>query len=146
MNKKNVSQTMMECAATAVEIAKSEFETVLDFSEDSIQKIEQILDSFTKSLTSHTKTRFLQRDFLRNQFVFGAFIVGGYVGEVIRRNFGGEWIIESSPEGNDSVALKINGLKIFPVLKASNRLANGTKEDFWSYVQGFKLEIMESGN
>ena len=54
--------------------------------------------------------------------------LGGYLGEVIRRRWGGIWTT-GTPETGDTPALRVNqAITLFPVDKAYKRLTNGEEE------------------
>jgi hypothetical protein len=63
------------------------------------------------------------------------FALGAYVGEVIRRNVGGEWQTDDSdPQGEINVALKLaDGSLIWPVQRVMKRLKNGPEDGLAAY-------------
>lgn len=67
------------------------------------------------------------------------FAIGGYVGEVIRRNVGGEWEGKdetSEDEVNIAIHLK-NDTTIWPVQRVMKRLKNGSEDGI--YVYGYAI-------
>jgi hypothetical protein len=63
------------------------------------------------------------------------FAVGAYVGEVIRRAYGGTWIIDDrDPEGEINVSVKLaNGTTILPVQRVMKRLKNPDEDGLYIY-------------
>lgn len=61
---------------------------------------------------------------------------GGYIGEVLRRNIGGEWSIE-----NNTIILSIKDTKLFPPAKAYRRRKNGSEDNVFNYYQTMKQDL-----
>jgi hypothetical protein len=68
---------------------------------------------------------------------------GAYVGEVFRRNVGGEWAAWKDRYG-EAVALKCSGVTIFPHDKVRKRLTAGTEHSLTAYYRVFR-DQMTSG-
>ncbi len=63
------------------------------------------------------------------------FAIGAYVGEVIRRQNGGEWQGDDKDPGaeiNIAVRLK-TGVILWPVQRVMKRLKNGAEDGIWAY-------------
>lgn len=108
---------ILAASALAVKAAKKELNRNLDYSVNSLKDLE--------SLLQHVKSHFSdmkKEGKLTEQIVQRASIsIGGYLGEVIRRRYGGTWIAK-----NDIMkTLVIDGQEISPILYVFNRL---TKE------------------
>jgi hypothetical protein len=73
------------------------------------------------------------------------FSLGAYVGEVVRRNLGGEWQTDDAdPQGEINVALKLpDGSLIWPVQRVMKRLKNGPEESIAVYGSALGLQIGE---
>lgn len=69
-------------------------------------------------------------------------IWGSYLGEVVRRRFGGEWSIETYP-GKDfaTMTLNVGGSKIFPTMKIHRRLTRGSDDSVWSFYKMVKARL-----
>ena len=81
---------MQEIAQDAVRFARQYMDADLDFSPESLEVVEAQLDSIARSLPKGFVRRLLRgpsgfADVLRPTFLWGS-----YVGEVIRRHWGGE--------------------------------------------------------
>ena len=73
---------------------------------------------------------------------------GGYLGEVVRRRFGGEWTIEKYPAGDFLiVTLNVNGARLFPAMKVYKRLTEGADENLLVFYKNVRarLEALPSG-
>lgn len=71
-----------------------------------------------------------------------AMLFGSYLGEVMRRTCGGEWVAVDDPSG-ESVALLVGGMHLFPHQKALHRLqelddGEGDQNNVWDYFQTTK--------
>jgi hypothetical protein len=63
------------------------------------------------------------------------FALGSYIGEVVRRQVGGEWLSdESGPDGEINVTLELpGGTLCWPIERAMKRFYNGSEDGiaFW---------------
>ena len=136
MSEFNIQEMMESAAGQAVAFAKEAIEMNLDFSEASVNYIEQILDSFHRGIIKQSN---VTEEELENTAV----VWGAYLGEVLRRNFNGEWVAE----GDGLYALNIsdekNNFKIFPINKVYKRLKNGLEDNVAFYFETFKQQLME---
>lgn len=127
----SVQESMAKFAKQAVAFAKQGFKINLDFSDNSIKDLERILEIFHSSFTpGHEPTE----DELQN----AAIIWGAYLGETLRRNYGGEWAVE-----NEISVLNIVNFKIFPPSKVYKRLTNGPEDNVAFYFDTFKMELLK---
>src|SRR5689334_20069910 len=110
---------MQQYAARAVQVAR-ERKLQLDYSEQSLEKVEALLTEFSSSDSEDPDE--LSR------------LWGGYFGEVVRRRFGGEWAIEKYPAGDFLIiTLNVNGARLYPAMKVHRRLTNGDGENLWNF-------------
>ena len=107
----------------------------LDFSEQSLAVLEQILDELSRrpeagNLDEACKTW------------------GSYLGEVVRQKFGGEWSIETYPGKQfATLTLSVNGNKIFASMKVHRRLTAGAGDnirEFYAMIKA-RLEAQPGG-
>jgi hypothetical protein len=75
------------------------------------------------------------RGLLSQQMGYRLFALGSYVGEVIRRSIGGEWLTaDSNPQGEIDITLKLpDGSLIWPVQRMMKRLKNGPEDGIAAY-------------
>ena len=111
-------------AEEAVRVAWKDHRHRLDYSESSIEKLEQILaGQSTEDLEFQTR------------------LWGSYFGEVIRRRFAGEWELAQYPGGGASLVptLVIHGSRLYPLIKVFRRLTMGEAESlpaFYAMIAG----------
>ena len=124
---------MMQAFAEQAVRLGHEFKINLDYSERSLEQVEQLLARFHDELTSANPGSKLEEM---------AKIWGGYLGEVVRRRFGGEWSIEKYPAGDFLiVTLNVNGARLFPSMKVHKRLTEGSSENIWSFYQSVRAKL-----
>jgi len=100
-----------------------------DFSLNSLREVDLFFDEQTKD--GKAKAGGLLSEKL-GQRLFG---IGAYVGEVIRRNAGGEWNgDDADPQAEINISLKLkSGGTIWPVQRAMKRLKNGKEDSIYEY-------------
>ncbi len=111
-----------------VEFARTELNLDLDFSDQSIEKIERVSSELRTDLhREHAALRDV--DNLVQ-------MLGSYLGEVYRRNHGGEWGY-ASPRGKPMMALKTDAddSLLWPTERIRQRLKSGTNNNVWAYYQ-----------
>ena len=104
--------------ALAVMTARTKWTLALDFTPKSLDGVEQVLGQLhevMKSAPANDRPT-------EKQTEAAAVAWGVYVGEVIRRHYGGKWAI-SEPDG--VLQLEIGSSRVFPVRKVQKRLVNG---------------------
>lgn len=99
----------------------------LDFSEQSIQKVEEILESLN--------TKFNKGELNKDEVLSFAKRYGGYIGNVIIHHFNGNWLDESDPKAiNNGAAIQSsNGQVVFVVSKVYRRITNGFSDNVWAF-------------
>ena len=116
---------MMEgYARAAAAVARSDFQQKLDFTSESIDRLDEILVRVGESPE-------LGLD-------FEVRLWGSYLGEVLRRRYAGSWEMTPYPGGAVAVpAVDVRGSRLFPLMKVYRRLTAGEEEDlsaFYSMV------------
>jgi hypothetical protein len=67
---------------------------------------------------------------------------GSYLGEVVRRRFGGDWSIETYPGKQfATLTLTVNGNKLFPSMKIHRRLTEGDGDNIWNFYKMVKTKL-----
>lgn len=115
---------MRVSAEEAVRLAADEAGIVLDYSPESISRLETVLAA---------RTPVPEADLESATRVWGA-----YFGEVFRRRYPAEWIMAVYP-GRDVAmpALDIGGSHVYPLLKVFRRLTMGPGEE----LAGFYVKV-----
>jgi hypothetical protein len=115
-------------AEQAVRAAR-EFSTQLDYSEQSLMDLETILNRLGPNATAGDLTETCK-------------MWGSYLGEVVRRRFGGEWTIETYPGKQfATLTLTVGGNKLFPTMKVHRRLTQGQDDNLWSFYKMVKARL-----
>ncbi len=71
-------------------------------------------------------------------------MLGGYIGEVMIKHYGGNWDIEDFMNQGNTVLVNIGELKTFPVSKVYKRLKNGPEDNVYYYYQVMTKELPRS--
>lgn len=103
----DLAQWLSSQAQIAIKTARTKWDLALDFSPDSLEKVESVLAQLHDAL----KTATPEERPTEKQIEAASIIWGVYVGEAIRRHYGGKW--ELKPEG--VIQLRINTSTLFPL-------------------------------
>lgn len=121
-------------SVTAIEYA-NEFNKKIDYSENSITDLEEILDWYAKDALTSKPTE--------NQIWSMAIIFGSYLGETLLKNGLSEkgfcWGKESS--SNIPLLLGSDGAFLTPIDKVYKRLVNGSEDSVISFYRFATKEI-----
>ena len=141
--KQEIAGMMQGYAEQAVAMAR-ELAIELDYSESSLQRVEGLLGKLHDELNQWpTGKSSPESQPAQPQLDEMARIWGGYLGEVVRRRFGGEWTIESYPGGDFLiVALNVGGSRLFPSMKVHKRLSDGASENLWSFYEMMREKLL----
>ena len=124
----SVAEMAQAYAEKAVEIAAT-LDCVLDYSEESLMRMETILE---KPALQESEPDISE----------SCKIWGSYLGEVVRRRFGGSWSIETYPGKQfATLALSVNGSRLFPSMKLHRRITQGQDENVWSFYQMVRTRL-----
>jgi hypothetical protein len=120
-----LSEDMEANARNAVELAKNRFQVTLDYRTDSVQELEKLFDRVQYAMPDPES---------RETLGLLTRLWGSYLGEVIRRQHGGEWTIWSDKHGK-TMALQVGEATVFPHNKVKKRLERGSDHNIWNYYQ-----------
>jgi hypothetical protein len=121
-------------AQAAVHTAKLKWIESLDFTQDSLEAIERILGKM------HNAGRYGTGSAGPNEEELAASskLWGIYIGEVIRRHYGGQW-----SQGEDgTLALLIGETKAYPIAKARKRIVDGATDNIRYYFSSM-LKLLQ---
>ena len=125
----SIADMMYGCAAEAVAVAQEEFGFTLDYSHGSVESLETVLASTVASMDASDKAA----------LEHAVKCWGSYLGEVVRKNFGGQWELIQYPGRAAAVpALVIDGSQLYPLMKVYRRLTVGDAEnvrDFYAKIR-----------
>lgn len=136
-----ITDAIQTYAQDAVALARDHFQTNLDFSENSLEQVEAILSILHKSLSEGISSQQIKSGSFHHQIWQMAKIWGSYLGEVMRRRWGGEWLTETPAHPGTVITLRMQGLDIFPLAKVYKRLVRGSEDNIWHYYQVLILEF-----
>ena len=144
MEHETLGEMMQEYAEKAVELAR-DFHVQLDFTENSVQALEQILTQLHEEHRAFTAGRSSPEQAVEEQMVTMCKLWGGYLGEVVRRRWGGDWAMESYPGANfATLTLNVRGGKLFPSMKIYRRLTEGPADNVWSFYERVRSKLEAS--
>ncbi|HEX3044972.1 MAG TPA: hypothetical protein VHY08_09455, partial [Bacillota bacterium] len=98
MQDQKLHEDMQLLARKVVEQAKECFDVTLDYSEESLVDMNQILSYLYEANVIEPLP---ENDRARTTMIFGA-----YLGEVFRRNIGGDWVKEWHPKIGEYIFIK----------------------------------------
>lgn len=123
---------MPQIADEAVQFAGTRGVT-LDYTPDSVKQVEGILSDLHVE-----RTKRLLSDSAVNQ---RAVQFGAYIGEVLRRTYGGSWSIDHSVGGPKSFPIHWKDHDSFPVGWCGKRIVNGDEDNVW-----FKFQVVTTAD
>jgi hypothetical protein len=131
----DLSAEMVSAANSAVEHARKYWSTELDFSPRSIEDVELILARMHESIPRKLYEKLYKRGPTPEQMATLSLAYGAYLGEVIRREFGGTWNREDV-NGEPALVLVFGpGHKLYPPAKVWKRFTNGEADNVWTSYQ-----------
>lgn len=132
----SVEAMVSSYAEQAVALARS-FNTLLDYSENSLMEVEAILSALAHDMPGSKPSDDDVSEICK--------IWGSYLGEVVRRRFGGEWTIETYPGKQfATLTLNVDGNKLFPSIKVHRRLTEGDSDSIWTFYRLVKGKLEKS--
>jgi hypothetical protein len=110
-------------------VAAREFYAKLDYSERSLGDLDAILGRLAQAPPAGDLSEACK-------------MWGSYLGEVVRRRFGGDWSIETYPGKQfATLTLNVGGSKIFPSMKIHRRLTQGAGENISAFYEMVKARL-----
>src|SRR5262245_16825321 len=117
--------------------AARKFDAELDYSENSLIEVEIILSKLGQHAPHGGPAPEEMGEICK--------MWGSYLGEVVRRRFGGEWSIETYPGKQfATLTLSIGANKLFPTMKVHRRLTEGEHESVWTFYKMVKARLEAS--
>jgi hypothetical protein len=127
-SKQPLAERMASDAAAAVKLTDTYFCEPLDFTEASVVTLERLVEDVHYSMPKGKTPENI--DLLCRLW-------GAYIGEVFRRNVGGEWATWKDQYG-EAVALKCGGVTLFPHDKIRKRFVSGGEHNLGAYYQALR--------
>jgi hypothetical protein len=106
----------------------------LDWSDQSIEKVEEILRMLHQEMTAAKPSTEQVRTFAQ--------MYGSYTGEVFRKNHGGTWGMVTI-DGNRFPGMEATNTTVsfWPWGRVQNRILNGPEDNVWHYYQALLRQI-----
>lgn len=115
-------------AELAVRSARQRYQWELDFTVESLERVDKIMDVLHVELPKSFLARALKRAAIDEDVWTMAKTWGGYVGETFRRVWGGRWKTVPQPEGPVDIVLDLPFARCHVVEQARWRIAEGSGE------------------
>jgi hypothetical protein len=136
---RDVSTDMRIRARKAIETAAKEFHTVLDFSPESVEKVETILEQIHQR---QRQSPLSQAELVRESMKWGA-----YIGETIKAVRPCRWALNGTGNGEGSLPVVYEDKgESYPVLWCYNRITNGDEDNVWHKFRILVLDRVKAGS
>jgi len=108
-----------------------------DFTPQSLWEIDRLFDEHSRNGAAK------QGGLLSSGLGQRVFAIGSYMGEVVRRKLGGEWVgTDNDPEAEINVELQLHdGTRCWPVQRAMKRFKNGAEDGIAAWGAGLGLAV-----
>ena len=121
-----IQQIAEASAQQAVGFAQGQLGIILDFSDESIRRLEGSLNRLHSSLKADRPSE--------EQVFSIAQMLGSYLGEVFRRNHGATWgMVTLNGDRFPGMSRTSDGLEFWPWGRLRNRIINGPEDNVWHY-------------
>lgn len=111
----------------AIAVASRDFAVELDRSQESIQRVDEILGRIHDSVEAQQIDEEAIGNFAKT--------FGSYVGEVYRKHRGGAWGMLTMGENTFPAMESTSGTQFWPWGRAYKRIVKGKDENIWNYYQ-----------
>ena len=133
MNPSETAALMAEYAQDAVNTARDKFQIDLDYSMESIDSLDLILQSQFDATPTGWQLLYRFRPSKRKLRTLSK-MWGGYLGEVLRREWGGQWVEPGDGPFKGGITLLVQGTMLSPIAHAHKQLVNGSDSSVAAYV------------
>ena len=148
MSQPTITAVMHAHAEDAVAYAKSRFRMDLDYSSQSLERVDRILAAMYYDTPRTFFAKLLRRGPSYDEVWTFSKMWGGYVGEVIRKRWGGTWKSSLRPDGHAQITFDVLGKKYHPVDTVHRRIVEGRLKGkgFGGAMELYEQVINELGN
>lgn len=129
----NPNNDILAAAEYAIKVAKQELGRNLDYSEDSLEDFDILVEHVKRHFSKINADGKLSGKALQRASIS----LGGYLGEVIRKRQGGAWTIKTNGVGT----LIIDGQEFSPILYIYRRLTNPQELPLHMYLSDVEQKI-----
>ena len=138
-----INDMMSAYAEDAVDFARRNFGITLDYTTESVRKVEAIAETLVQARPKNFVSRLFRKSPSEEELQTVCKMLGGYIGEIYRRAKGGEWAVN---EEFQALGVQQGENWIFPPSKVNKRLTNGAEDNLWSYFSVLLAEPWEQGD
>jgi hypothetical protein len=119
----DLAAMMADYAKQAVQLAEKQYRRHLDYSESSVDVLEEIVSEVIQDIKPDEAEQHVR-------------LWGAYFGEFLRKRYLGEWTISTYPGGASAVpTIEIYGSRLFPLMKLYRRLTIGSDENLVTFYR-----------
>ena len=129
----DIQEQMRDLAEHAVAAARAVFLVELDYSEPSLRQVESMLACFYAYGQYRNAVAGQLQPLVEDTVRHLAEMLGAYLGEVIRRNLGGEWATQTPLPDEPRASIRLLSGWISPIGKVHKRLTEGPDDDILTY-------------
>jgi hypothetical protein len=133
-NPLSVNSQLQQLAEEAVKAAAEKFGQSLDYTENSLSRFEALLQQAYELYTSKESGKNIPEETIQ----ITARAWGSYLGELMRRKWGGEWVLTGP-----AVELTINGKYYSPIQQIFKRITIGQLYNTREYLANIASEMAE---
>jgi hypothetical protein len=130
-----VTDMMAAYAQDATEHAKATCGIALDYTPASVEHVEEVLGRLYEAIPRGLVARLFKKAPSADEIATVSKMYGGYIGECIRRTWGGEWEVDHPVAGPRSFPISSGGHQSFPLGWCFKRLRNGPEDNVWHKMQ-----------
>jgi hypothetical protein len=134
-NPTSLNVQLEQLAEEAVRVAAEKFGQTLDYSENSLVSLEALLQQAFELYESKETGKEIPEETIQTT----SRVWGSYLGELMRRKWGGEWVVSGS-----DVDLTINGKNCSPIQQVFQRITNGQQYDTRVFFARIASDVAES--
>ena len=125
--------TIVAQSQAAIKAARLTFDESLDFSSESLEQVEKIMGQLHKRATDNGPDTLSEQELAELATLWGI-----YVGEVIRRYYGGQWaLVDGAPD------LTLGGKHAGPIAKVRKRITGGPMDNLKYYFTSI-MKVLSS--
>jgi hypothetical protein len=131
---------MAAYAQDAADHAKAACGVSVDYTPESVEQVEVVLHRLYEAIPRGFFARLFRRGPSAADISTISKMYGGYIGECIRRRWGGEWSADHPVGGLGSFPISSRGHDSFPLGWCFKRLRNGPEDNVWHKLQILYLQ------
>jgi hypothetical protein len=124
---------MAEYAQDAVNAARDKFQIDLDYTLESIDLLDVIIESQFAATPTGWQLLYRRRPSKRKLRTLSK-MWGGYLGEVLRRQWDGQWLAPTDGPFKGGLTLLVQGTMLSPIAHVHKQLVNGSEASVAAYV------------